>query len=429
MSDLPEVVSGPNAAAPDVSGPNVSGPNVSGPVSPALVASAIGRALAARARGALAEADAAAAEAAAAAPGDPRVWVLLGSLAHLRGALTDAADAYRRALAVAPADAAAHAALAVALTQGGQFAAARDHFAAASAAPLGLWSGLRTLRQARAVARAIDAAEAGWNACATPLFEVEHGASAALERARALAPGRVSWTVDDLRAALRGGPRIAALTGAGISAASGLQTRKQLWQQFSRDEAVSAVRFHADPRGLWAVIAEFWGDRTPTPNAAHHAVARLPGLVGVVTQNVDGLHQAAAVSSAPVLELHGSLLRTCCSACAAIGPPAPGLARDPERLPPACACGGRLRPDVVLFGERVPARVLAEAAALVTRVDLLLVIGCAMDVSPASELPVLAALAGAQVVEIKRAPSRLSEVVPVHHVAGAAEDVLPALLA
>jgi hypothetical protein len=81
----------------------------------------------------------------------------------------------------------------------------------------------------------------------------------------------------------------------------------------------------------------------------------------------------------------------------------------------------------VLFGERVPARTLAVAAALVAQADLLLVIGCAMDVSPASELPILAALAGARVVEIKRQPSRLSGMVPVFHIAGAAEDVLPAL--
>ncbi|MBL9100041.1 MAG: hypothetical protein JNL82_03730 [Myxococcales bacterium] len=394
---------------------------------PVDATAAIARALAARARGALDEADITAREAAAALPDDPRVHVLLGSLAHLRGELADAAAAYRRALAVAPTDAAAHAALAVALTQSGRFAAAQPHFTAACAAPRGLWSGLRTLRQARAAAGAV-AAEAAWNACATPLFELESPAPAPLVT-RTFTAGRIPWTVDDLRAALRDDPRIVAVTGAGISVASGLQTRKQLWQRFARDEAVSAVRFHADPRVLWSVIADFWGDRTPQPNPAHHALARLNNLRGIVTQNVDDLHQAAARDpDVPILELHGSLLRTRCLACGGPGPPAPPLARHLDRLPALCACGGHLRPDVVLFGERVPPRTLAAAAALVSACDVLLVIGCAMDVSPASELPVLAALAGATVVEIKRQPSSLSDLIRVHHVAGPAEHVLPALL-
>lgn len=391
----------------------------------AAMPSAYSQALAARARGALDEAELATTQAVADAPTDPRVWVLRGSLAHLRGDLAAAAAAYRRALGFAPNDAAAHAALAVTSLQSGQLRTARAHFTAACAAPAGLWSGLRILRQARETARAPDAAPP-WNICTTPLFATETDATELLDIAGRLDAGRIAWTVDDLREALRARPRVVALTGAGISAASGLQTRKQLWQRFARDEAVSAVRFHADPRTLWAVIADFWGDRTPQPNAAHHALARLPGMLGVVTQNVDELHQAAG--STPVHELHGSLLRTSCLACGASGPPAPGLPRDDNGLPPPCTCGGRLRPDVVLFGERVPAPVLAAAAALVARAELLLVVGCAMDVSPASELPVLAALVGARVVEIKRQPSRLAEMVCVHHIAGAAEDVLPALL-
>jgi len=391
-------------------------------------ASPYAQALAARARGALDEAAAATALAIAEAPDDPRVWVLRGSLGHLRGDLPAALADYQRALVLAPADAAAHASMAVALTQSGQPGAARAHFTAACANPAGLWSGLRTLRQARECQHLESPPT--WNACATPLFEAEHHAAALLTRAQQLTPGRESWTIEDLIDALRERPRVVALTGAGISSASGLQTRKQLWQQFERDDAVSAVRFHDDPRTLWSVIAEFWGDRSPAPNPAHLALARVPGLLAVITQNVDELHQAAAAavgSSAPILELHGSLLRTRCTACAAVGPPAPGLPRGADGLPSPCDCGGRLRPDVVLFGERVPARTLAVAAAVAAQADLLLVIGCAMDVSPASELPIIAALAGARVVEIKRQPSRLSGMVPVLHVAGAAEDVLPAL--
>lgn len=387
----------------------------------------VAQALAARARGALDEAESLTRSALLKTPSDPRVWVLHGSLSHLRGQLPSAIEAYLKAIAHAPTDAAAHAALAVAYTQMDRPGDARAHIAAACAAPSGLWSGLRILRLARELARHRDASQP-WNACATPLFEAEHTTTDALGHAQQLATGRIPWTTDDLRHALHPRPKIVALTGAGISAASGLQTRKQLWQRFARDEAVSAVRFHADPRTLWSVIAEFWGDRRPQPNPAHLALARLPNLLGVISQNVDELHQAAAVDpSSPILELHGSLLRTRCTACDAFGPPATTLPRDESGLPPPCPCGGPLRPDVVLFGERVPSRVLAAAARLVVQADMLLVVGCAMDVSPASELPVLAALAGATVVEIKRQPSRLSEMVQVHHIAGAAEDVLPLL--
>jgi NAD-dependent deacetylase len=380
---------------------------------------ALARGLAARARGALVEAGSAARELVDAAPDDPQGWVLLGSLAHLRGGLDEATTLYRRALAVAPTDPCAHAALAVTLTQAGQPVSARAHFAAAlGGGGLDAWSLLRTLRQARELGH--GGAPRAWEACATPLFEARAGLSSGTCELPQRT-GIVKWTVADLAAALRDKPRVVALTGAGISAASGLETRKQLWRRFTRDEAVSAVRFHADPTTLWTVIREFWGARTPEPNPAHLALARLPGLRAVVTQNVDGLHQAAATrTDVPVHELHGTLLRTYCITCGRQGGPAPALAHGVPR----CTCGAVMRPDVVLFGERVPAKVLAAAAAAVADADLLLVIGCAMDVSPASELPLLTR---ATVVEIKRRPSRLAQVVRVHHVAGPAEAVLPAL--
>ncbi len=388
---------------------------------------ALARGLAARARGALGEAEAAGHEASRSLPEDPRVWVLLGSLVHLRGALAEAATLYRRALAVAPADGCAHAALAVALTQDHQPVTAGAHFAAALRGGLEPWTWLRTLRQAREVGQAGPAN--AWEACATPLFGPQGHMSESTGGREGTDPrpavvGRVTWTITELAAALRAGSRIVALTGAGLSAASGLETRKQLWQRFTRDEAVSAVRFHDDPTTLWTVIRAFWGEVDPTPNVAHQVLARLPGLTSIITQNVDGLHQAAG-GQVPVLELHGSLLRTHCIVCTKPGAPAPRLARG--ELPPRCACGGVLRPEVVLFGERVPSPVLAAATAAVATAQVLLVIGCAMDVSPASELPVLAAAAGAMVVEIKRRPSRLAGVVRVHHVAGTAEVVLPAV--
>ncbi|MBZ5713870.1 SIR2 family NAD-dependent protein deacylase [Nannocystis pusilla] len=391
--------------------------------------SAIEQAAAARRRGELAEATEAAEAAVAAAPADPRAWVLLGSIDHLRGNLERAASRYRRALALAPRDAAAHAALAVNLVQRGQPAAARAHFAAATAAdaspPLDDLQWLQAFQQARELDDA--GAALSWSRCATPLPSPREPVEPPM--GPPAARGRVTWSIAELTAALRTSTRIVALTGAGMSAASGLQTRKQLWQQFPRDDAVSIARFREDPSTLWSVIRAFWGDVPHLANAGHHALARLPGLAAIVTQNVDELHQAAAAAAGratPVIELHGSLSQTRCLGCGRPGEAtAQALAAADRPLPPRCDCGGVLRPDVVLFGEQVPAAMMAAARAQVTAADLLLVIGCAMDVSPARELPLIAARAGARIVELKRRPSRLAAAVRVHHLPGAAEDILP----
>jgi NAD-dependent deacetylase len=250
--------------------------------------------------------------------------------------------------------------------------------------------------------------------------------------ARPQARGLVTWTGDDLAAALRERPRVVALTGAGLSVASGLMTRKQLWQRFARDEAVSAVRFRAEPQMLWSVIRAFWGADEHAPNAGHLSLATLPGVQAIVTQNVDDLHQRAAAgtgTATPVVELHGSLSRTRCVGCGRAGEATAQVLALGEPLPPGCpGCGAVIRPEVVLFGEPVPADAWAAARRWVEQAELLLVVGCAMDVSPASELPLLAAQAGARIVEIKRRPSRLASVTRVHHVAGAAEEVLPRLV-
>lgn len=384
---------------------------------------ALASATAARGRGALAEALAAAEHALGCAPADPRAWLMRGSIAHLAGRLPAALADYRRALAVAPRDAAAHAALAVALAQTGQPATARAHLAAAidagASGGLGEVAWLRAFRQLRELAAA-DGATLAWERCATPLLRADVVSEWTCPPGPA---GRRTWTPGELVAALRSRPRVVALTGAGLSAASGLCTRKELWTRFVRDEAVSAVRFRERPAALWTAIRAFWGAGGHAPNPAHRALATWPGLQAIVTQNVDGLHQAAG-GQAPVIELHGSLERTHCLACGRPGASASALTeREP---PPRCGtCEGTLRPEVVLFGEAVPAAAWAEARRLAADAELMLVVGCAMDVSPASELPLIAARAGARIVEIKRRPSRLSDAILVHHVAGAAEDVLP----
>jgi NAD-dependent deacetylase len=220
--------------------------------------------------------------------------------------------------------------------------------------------------------------------------------------------------------------RIVALTGAGTSAASGLYTRKELWKRFDRDAAVSAIGVRQDPGVLWTVVREFLGSGEHPPNAAHHALARMPGLAAIVTQNVDELHQRAALPGheVPVHELHGTLSRMRCTSCGALDDePASAYLASPT--PPRCArCRAPLRPDVVLFGEQLPARALEAALEEVSRCDLLLVVGCAMDVAPASELPRLAAGRGAKVIELKRTPSRISDAIGSELLLGPAEETL-----
>jgi NAD-dependent deacetylase len=218
--------------------------------------------------------------------------------------------------------------------------------------------------------------------------------------------------------------RTVALTGAGLSLASGLATRKQLWERHSRDAAVSIWRFREEPTVLWSVIADFLGEGGHVPNTAHRALAQM-GLAGLITQNVDGLHQAAG-TACEVVELHGTLLATRCDGCGAPSGPCADFLGGP--LPPRCACGGLLRPDVVLFGEWVAPDRLARATALASTCEVLLVAGSAMDVSPAADLPRLAAAAGATVIEVKHAPSRLHQALGTCHLPGAAETLLPRLV-
>ena len=175
--------------------------------------------------------------------------------------------------------------------------------------------------------------------------------------------------------------RIVALTGAGVSADSGIPTFRGaggLWRNFRPEELATPEAFLRDPALVWE-----WYEwrrklvREAKPNAAHEALARLPAAV-VVTQNVDGLH--ARAGSREVVELHGSILRVRC-----MREETRQLRDEPfETIPPHCACGALLRPDVVWFGEALPEEALVRAATVVPAADLLLVIGTSGVVYPAA---------------------------------------------
>ncbi len=204
---------------------------------------------------------------------------------------------------------------------------------------------------------------------------------------------------------------VAALTGAGVSAGSGVPTfrgEEGLWRHYRAEELATPEAFQRDPRLVW----EWYNWRRElirecAPNVAHEVLASmeraLPDFT-LITQNVDGLHQAAG--SVNVLEIHGNIWRVRCTNCL--------YRTDDHRvplpdLPPQCpACGSHLRPDVVWFGESLPQHVIDAAWAAAAQCHILLVVGTSAVVQPAASLPLVALRNGAQLVEINPAETPLS---------------------
>jgi NAD-dependent deacetylase len=217
---------------------------------------------------------------------------------------------------------------------------------------------------------------------------------------------------DELLAALRAAGRVAVLTGAGISAESGVPTFREaqtgLWARHRPEELATPEAFRRDPKLVWEWYQ--WRRELVScaqPNPGHVALARLERRFQsycLITQNVDGLHRRAG--SMRVVELHGNLNRTRCLDC---GREATEWVDDGQ-VPPRCpACGGLLRPDVVWFNERLPADALRAALEAAQTCDVFLSIGTSGLVEPAASLPVEALRRGAVVVEINPSPTPLSD--------------------
>jgi len=176
--------------------------------------------------------------------------------------------------------------------------------------------------------------------------------------------------------------RVVVFTGAGVSADSGIPTFRGaggLWRDFRAEDLATPEAFRRDPKLVWEWY-EWRRDliRNAKPNAAHDAIARL--AAPVVTQNVDGLH--ARAGSRDVIELHGNIFR---ARCVREGTTSERVDAFDE-IPPHCACGALLRPDVVWFGEMLPESAIARATTLIHATDLLLVIGTSGVVYPAAGL-------------------------------------------
>lgn len=237
------------------------------------------------------------------------------------------------------------------------------------------------------------------------------------------------------RAALLQARSIVVLSGAGISAESGIPTFRDaltgLWSRFDPAELASAEGFRAHPQRVWDWYAERReAVRRAEPNAAHRALAgfelRNPGALRIVTQNVDDLHQRAG--SRDVVRLHGDILQDRWLEACARHPACRPADAVPAR-PPRCAhCGNLVRPGVVWFGEMLPESALATAQRLASRCDAMLVVGTSGAVWPAAGLAGLARRAGAAVVIVNPAASEIDDAA-THLLRGAATVLLPPLLA
>ena len=222
------------------------------------------------------------------------------------------------------------------------------------------------------------------------------------------------WTLTfppELLSLLLRTPKLAVLTGAGVSQESGLRTFRDaqsgLWAQYKPEDLASPEAFARDPKLIWDWYA--WrreAIKSVRPNSGHYALVEIEKQIPpftLITQNVDGLHRMAG--SQNILELHGNIQRVRCSECSAF---AETWDEDAEFVPSCEICGGLLRPDVIWFGESLPRKQLESAVEAARTCDVFFSIGTSGVVQPAASLAFAARTRGAVVVEINAEPTPLT---------------------
>jgi NAD-dependent deacetylase len=223
-----------------------------------------------------------------------------------------------------------------------------------------------------------------------------------------------------------------ALTGAGVSTASGIpdfRGPQGIWKVVD-PEKFEISYFYKNPDEVWDLFVRYLLPAFDVkPNPAHYALAeleRLGKLCAVVTQNVDMLHQAAG--SKNVIELHGALRDAVCVKCGTRYPLREALRWRTAGAPRCPKCGGVLKPDVVFFGESVPQQALREAFMLAEMAEVFLAVGTSLAVYPANQLPLIAKKHGAKLVIIN-ADETFYDFFADYIIRGRVEEVLPALVA
>lgn len=236
--------------------------------------------------------------------------------------------------------------------------------------------------------------------------------------------------IDEIAQIMRRSRRCVVLTGAGISAESGVPTfrgKEGLWGKFRPEELATMNAFMANPAIVW----EWYNWRRTLlgnvePNPGHYALAEMQDLFEsfvLVTQNVDGLHRQAG--SREVLELHGNIKRNKCIECSE--PFSDETDIDPNQIPACARCGGKIRPDVVWFGEMLPAETIHRAFDESARADIFFSVGTSAIVQPAASLPVEAKHGGATLIEVNIEETPLTFMAD-YHIPAASGEFLPKLL-
>ena len=242
--------------------------------------------------------------------------------------------------------------------------------------------------------------------------------------------------MDDLirRAAadLAAAGNVAALTGAGISVESGIppfRGKGGLWERFDPMEFAHIDALMRDPAKVWKVLVKEMKeivDRAQ-PNDGHKGLAKLESrekLKTIITQNVDGLHQAAG--NTDVIEYHGTFAWQRCMDC---HKKYETRKVDISEIPPRCECGGILRPDAVFFGEMIPVEAMLRSRQVAADCDLMLVVGTSAVVQPAAMIPVLAKDNGAKIIEINPERTPLTDDISDYLIMGGAGEVMNRIMA
>jgi NAD-dependent deacetylase len=228
--------------------------------------------------------------------------------------------------------------------------------------------------------------------------------------------------------------KIVAFTGAGVSAESGIPTYRGdggMWTKYDPSKYADIGYFMQDPTYYWSFFKDvrYRVLVESEPNPAHHAIARLEELgklETVITQNIDGLHQAAG--STHVIELHGNTKIIYCLECAAEYDFQTIHEQVATQMPPTCrACDGRLKPKVVFFGEQLPTGAMEDATKAAATADLMLVVGSTLAVFPAASLPLIAKRAGAKLIIVNVGQTAMDELADVF-VDAKAGEVLPGIV-
>lgn len=250
-----------------------------------------------------------------------------------------------------------------------------------------------------------------------------------------------SHAMAEARGLISSAQTVCVLSGAGVSAESGVPTfrgEEGLWKSYSPEDLATPRAFRRDPRLVWE-----WYDwrrgkiRECRPNPGHDALARFAlgeRTVRIVTQNVDGLHEAAArragadPSPALPLELHGSIFRVRCTACTYRVPHRDPIATETtEDLPKCPVCSSLLRPDIVWFGESLDPDVISEAFTVAQRSQVCLVVGTSALVHPAASVPLATNDAGGAIIEVNPTETPLTPLARIS-LRGASGEILPPLL-